>query len=78
MDIMIYLPVSVRSYIRPSSLFQIDNFYNFCIHILIGDEWYEIINLQNPSIFFFTDLLPLFILETGFWPVIPLLFILSE
>ena len=44
--------------IRPCSPFPIDNlsiysrnFFKFCIHIVIGDEWYGIVNGQNPSIF---------------------------
>ena len=44
--------------IRPSAPFPIDNlsiyprnFFKFCIHIVIGDEWYGIVNGQNPSIF---------------------------
>ena len=44
--------------VRPCSPFPIDNlsiystvFFKFCIHIVIGDEWYEIVNGQNPSIF---------------------------
>ena len=43
---------------RPCSLFPIDNFsiyaqnfFKFCIHIVIGDEWYGIVNGQNPTIF---------------------------
>ena len=42
----------------PCSPFPIDNlsiysrnFFKFCIHIVIGDEWYGIVNGQNPSIF---------------------------
>ena len=27
------------------------NFFKFCIHIVIGDEWYGIVNGQNPTIF---------------------------
>ena len=49
---------SVRPSVRPCSLFPIDNlsiysriFFKFCIHIVIGDEWYGIVNGQNPSIF---------------------------
>ena len=41
--------------VRPSSSFPVDNlsiysrnFVKFCIHIVIGDEWYEIVNGQNP------------------------------
>ena len=56
--IMLYLSVSVRSSVRPCSPFPIDNlsiysqnFFKFCIHIVIGDEWYGIVNGQNPSIF---------------------------
>ena len=48
----------VVHFIRPCSLFPIDNlsiyaqnFFEFCIHIVIGDEWYGIVNGQNPSIF---------------------------
>ena len=44
--------------VRPSAPFPIDNlsiysrnFFKFCIHIVIGDEWYGIVNGQNPSIF---------------------------
>ena len=59
---MLYPSVSVRLSIRPSvrpcSPFPIDilsiyprNFFKFCIHIVIGDEWYGIVNGQNPSIF---------------------------
>ena len=55
---MLYLSVSVRLSVRPCSPFPIDNlsiysrnFFKFCIHIVIGDEWYGIVNGQNPSIF---------------------------
>ena len=27
-------------------------FFKFCIHIVIGDEWYGIVNGQNPSFFY--------------------------
>ena len=44
--------------VRPCSPFPIDNLsiysrncFKFCIHIVIGDEWYGIVNGQNPSIF---------------------------
>ena len=44
--------------VRPCSPFPIDNlsiysriFFKFCIHIVIGDEWYGIVNGHNPSIF---------------------------
>ena len=44
--------------VRPCSSFPIDNlsiysrnFFKFCIHIVIGDEWYGIVNGHNPSIF---------------------------
>ena len=44
--------------VRPCSPFPIDNlsiysrnFFKFCIHIVIGDEWYGIVNGKNPSIF---------------------------
>ena len=44
--------------VRPCSPFPIDNlsiysrnFFKFCIHIVIGDEWYGIVNGQNLSIF---------------------------
>ena len=50
--------LSVRPFVRPCSPFPIDNlsiysrnFFKFCIHIVIGDEWYGIVNGQNPSIF---------------------------
>ena len=56
--IMLYPSVSVRPSVRPCSPFPIDNlsiysqiFFKFCIHIVIGDEWYGIVNGQNPSIF---------------------------
>ena len=64
--IMLYPSVSVGPSVRPSvcpsvrpcSPFPIDNlsiysrnFFKFCIHIVIGDEWYGIVNGQNPSIF---------------------------
>ena len=49
---------SVRPSVRPCSPFPIDNlsiysriFFKFCIHIVIGNEWYGIVNGQNPSIF---------------------------
>ena len=44
--------------VGPCSPFPIDNlsiysrnFFKFCIHIVIGDEWYGIVNGQNQSIF---------------------------
>ena len=50
--------LSVRPSVRPSAPFPIENlsiysriFFKFCIHIVIGDEWYGIVNGQNPSIF---------------------------
>ena len=50
--------LSIRPSVRPCSPFPIDNlsiysrnFFKFCIHIVIGDEWYGIVNGQNPSIF---------------------------
>ena len=72
---MLYPSVSVRLSVRPSvrpcSPFPIDNlsiysriFFKFCIHIVIGDEWYGIVNGQNPSIL--TELLPFFVLEKWF------------
>ena len=55
---MLYPSVSVRPSVRLCSPFPIDNlsiysrnFFKFCIHIVIGDEWYGIVNGQNPSIF---------------------------
>ena len=49
---------SVRPSVRPSAPFPINNlsiyswnFFKFCIHIVIGDEWYGIVNGQNLSIF---------------------------
>ena len=76
-----FLPVV--HFIRLCSLFPIDNlsiyaqnFFKFCIHIVIGDEWYGIVNGQNPTIFDgVTALSPL---KNGFWPVILLLFMISE
>ena len=50
-------------------------FFKFCIHIVIGDEWYGIDNGQNP---FSMELLPFLPLKNGFWPVILLLFMISE
>ena len=48
----------VVHFIRPCSLFSTDNLsiyaqniFKFCIHIVIGDEWYGIVNGQNPTIF---------------------------
>ena len=50
--------LSVLLSVRPCSPFPIDNlsiysrnFFKFCIHIVMGDEWYGIVNGQNPSIF---------------------------
>ena len=50
--------LSVCPSVRPCSPFLINNlsiysrnFFKFCIHIVIGDEWYGIVNGQNPSIF---------------------------
>ena len=55
---MLYLSVSVRLSVRPCSPFPIDNFsiysrnfFKFCIHIVIANEWYGIVNGQNQSIF---------------------------
>ena len=49
---------SVRTSDCPCSPFPIDNlsiysrnFFKFCIHIVIGNEWYGIGNGQNPYIF---------------------------
>ena len=48
-----FLPVV--HFIRPCSLFTIDNLsiyaQNFFQIIVIGDEWYGIVNGQNPTIF---------------------------
>ena len=48
----------VVHFISPCSLFPIDNlsiyaqnFFKFCIHIVIGVEWYGIVSGQNPTIF---------------------------
>ena len=50
--------LSVCPSVRPSAPFPIynlsiysRNFFKFCIHIVICDEWYGIVNGQNPSIF---------------------------
>ena len=52
------IPFGVCPSVRPCSPYPIDNlsiysrnFFKFCIHIVIGDEWYGIVNWQNPSIF---------------------------
>ena len=52
------IPFGVCPSVRPCSPFPIDNlsiysrnFFKFCIHIVISDEWYGIVNGQNPSIF---------------------------
>ena len=52
------IPFGVCPSVRPCSPIPIDNlsiysrnFFKFCIHIVFGDEWYEIVNGQNPSIF---------------------------
>ena len=45
---MIYLPVAVRMSVRPSAPFPIDN--ECCIHFVIRDEWYGIVDGQNPSV----------------------------
>ena len=52
------IPFGVYPSVRPCSPFPIDNlsiysrnFFKFCIHIVIGNEWYGIVNGQNPSIF---------------------------
>ena len=52
------IPFGVCPSVRPCSPFPIDNlsiysrnFFKFCIHIVIGNEWYGIVNGQNPSIF---------------------------
>ena len=82
---MLYPSVSVRPSVCPCSPFPIDNlsiysrnFFKFCIHIVIGDEWYGIVNGQNPSIFNGVTALFLSYWKNGFWPVIPLLFMISE
>ena len=71
---MIYLPVSIR----PSAPFPIDNlsiclriFFKFWIHIVITDEWYGIVNGQNPSSFNS----PCSYWKNSFWYIVPLLFI---
>ena len=52
------IPFDVFPSVRPCSPFPIDNlgiysrnFFKFCIHIVIDDEWYGIVNGQNLSIF---------------------------
>ena len=61
----------IRPSVRPCSPFPIDNlsiyspnFFKFCIHIVIGDEWYGIVNGQNPSLF--KGVTALFLLEKWF------------
>ena len=41
---------SVRAHHDNLSIYS-RNFFKFCIHNVIGDEWYGIVNGQNPSIF---------------------------
>ena len=54
---MLYLLVSVCPSVRAhhfrsiTCVFIHGFFFKFCIHIVIGDEWYGIVNKQNPSIF---------------------------
>ena len=55
---MIYLPVSVRMSVHPSAHFRwitliifLRIFFKFCIHSIIRDEWYGIVNGRNWSIF---------------------------
>ena len=76
-----FLPVV--HFIRPCSLFPIDklniyaqNFFKFCIHIVIGDEWYGIVNGQNRIIFDGVTALSPF--KKWFLAVILLLFMISE
>ena len=52
------IPFGVCPSVSPCSPFPIDNlsiysrnFFKFCIDIVIGDDWYGIVNGQNPSIF---------------------------
>ena len=69
---MLYPSVSVRLSVRPSVLtisndnlsIYSRNFFKFCIHIAIGDEWYGIVNGQIRP--FLTELLPFFVLEKWF------------
>ena len=68
---MLYLSVSVCPSVRPCSPFPFDNlsiysrnFFKFCIHIVIGDEWYGIVNGQNLSIF--NGVKSFFVLEKWF------------
>ena len=51
-------------------------FFKFCIHIVIGDEWYGIVYGQNPTIF--DGVTALFPFKNLFWPVFLLLFMISE
>ena len=73
----------VVHFIRPCSLFPIDNlsiyaqkFFKFCIHIVIGDEWYGIVNGQNPTIFDGVTALSPF--KKWFLACYSLLFMISE
>ena len=50
--------------------------FKFCIHVVIGDEWYGIVNGQNPTIF--DEVTALSPFKNGFWPVILFLFMISE
>ena len=85
LGIMVYLLVSsIRPSVRPCSPFPIDNlsihsrnFFKFFIHIVVGDECYGIVNRQNSSIFIRVTAL-VYIGKIGFWPVTPLLFVVTE
>ena len=49
---MLYLSVSVGPSVHAHRFrSNPQNFFKFCIHIVMGDEWYGIVNGQNPSIF---------------------------
>ena len=63
--------LSVCPPVPPCSPFPIDNlsiysqnFFKFCIHIVIGDEWYGIVNGKIRP--FLMELLPFFVLEKWF------------
>ena len=71
---MIYLPLFVQSV--PITSIYPQNFFKFCIHIVIGDAFSGIVNGQN--LYIYDRVTALFLLETSFWPIIPLLFMINE
>ena len=73
----------VRLYVHPSAPFQMDNlsicswnFFKFCIHIVIGDEWYGIVDGQNLSIL--NSYCPCSYWKNSFLHFVPLVFMISQ